>query len=176
MMKSSILREWGRIFVSRRQRNLFWWICHILIGITVMFNCSIIIATSVSCSPRDKIWDKTTRGHCVDPRITLIISAVINVVLDLFILLLPQRTIWSLHMTKGKKIGVSLVFTIGVLYVPFNNVFHTITFMPKREIANRDYQEHSCVPVAESLLHTLILPRRIRFITYQLYHYGRFRR
>ena len=127
VMKSSILKEWIRIFVTRGRHGPFYWTCYALIFVTVMFNSSVIIATSVSCSPRVKIWDKTIQGHCIDPKITLIISAVINVILDLFILLLPQRIIWSLHTTKKKKVGVSLVFTMGVLYVAFNRPFSIVS-------------------------------------------------
>lgn len=42
-------------------------------------------------------------------------GAAINVVLDLVILVIPQRIIWRLKMKKAKKIGVSLIFLIGIL-------------------------------------------------------------
>lgn len=116
VMKASILREWARLFVPCGSRNAFFWTCHILLAVTVLFGGSVLISTNLTCFPREKIWDKTKPGRCSDPKVILIISSVINVVLDLFILLLPQNIIWRLQMTKKKKVGMSLIFTIGILY------------------------------------------------------------
>lgn len=45
-------------------------------------------------------------------------SAVFNLVLDILILLLPQQVIWTLQLTKSKKIGISFIFGVGILCVP----------------------------------------------------------
>lgn len=42
-------------------------------------------------------------------------GAVICLVSDILILLLPQRVIHSLHLPLKKRIGLSLLFTVGVL-------------------------------------------------------------
>ncbi|KAK8070253.1 hypothetical protein PG994_006869 [Apiospora phragmitis] len=41
----------------------------------------------------------------------------INAVIDLFILLLPQGIIWKLHITRQKRVGISLVFALGAISV-----------------------------------------------------------
>ena len=42
--------------------------------------------------------------------------AVINVVTDFYILLLPVRAVWGLNLAKNKKLGLSLLFGTGLLY------------------------------------------------------------
>lgn len=123
--KAAILKEWARLFVPYGSRNAFFWICHVLLIVTVLFNGTVLISTNLTCFPREKIWDKTIPGKCSNPKVTLIISSVINVILDFFILLLPQNIIWRLQMTKKKKVGMSLIFTIGILYddTPFPDTF-----------------------------------------------------
>lgn len=56
-------------------------------------------------------------GHCINKRALDLSSAYFNLVADLFILLLPQRVIWTLQMSRQRKIGVSSIFSVGILYV-----------------------------------------------------------
>lgn len=41
--------------------------------------------------------------------------AAMNAFTDLLILVLPQRTIWRLHLPPRKKLAISAVFLVGVL-------------------------------------------------------------
>lgn len=36
---------------------------------------------------------------------------------DLFLIILPQPSIWRLKLGVGRRLGLSLIFTIGLLYV-----------------------------------------------------------
>ncbi|KAI3322932.1 hypothetical protein HD806DRAFT_499695 [Xylariaceae sp. AK1471] len=116
IMKASILKEWSRIFVPYGTRNAFWWTSHIVIVINVLFYGVSVFLENLSCFPYQRIWDKTVPGsQCLDFKVTPLAGASINVILDLITLILPQKTIWSLQLTRKKKIGVSLVFAIGIL-------------------------------------------------------------
>lgn len=60
-----------------------------------------------------RVYDKSIQGTCVDlPRI-LDTSGLFNTISDLLILLVPVRSTWNLNMSRKKKIGVCLVFTVG---------------------------------------------------------------
>lgn len=74
-----------------------------------------IILTSVSCIPTSKAWQPWIDGHCFDRRITDILTAWVNLLMDLVVLILPQPIIWKLNMTRNRKIGVSLVFSAGLM-------------------------------------------------------------
>lgn len=42
-------------------------------------------------------------------------SASVQVITDLAMVLLPQRIIWGLHLNWQKKMGVSVIFGVGIL-------------------------------------------------------------
>ncbi|KAI0971895.1 hypothetical protein F4678DRAFT_432439 [Xylaria arbuscula] len=116
IMKTLILREWRRIFVPKGTKNTFWWTCNIVIVVNILFYATVIFLENLSCFPLRRIWDKTVPGsQCLNFKITVLVGASINVILDLITLVLPQRVIWNLKLSTKKKIGVSLVFAIGLL-------------------------------------------------------------
>ncbi|GAP85387.2 hypothetical protein SAMD00023353_1001270 [Rosellinia necatrix] len=115
LVKASILVEWLRLFAPARGRTAFSTCCKVLLAVNILTYSSIIITVNLSCRPFGKFFDKTLKGSCIDLRKIHLAAVVVDLMLDIGILLLPQRIIWGLQMTKSKKIGVSMVFTIGVL-------------------------------------------------------------
>ncbi|CAJ2510099.1 Uu.00g059990.m01.CDS01 [Anthostomella pinea] len=100
-LKVAILVDWLRIFVPMSQRNAIFWIIHALIW-------------------SNKIWDPFFEGgvcHIDDNNSGSFASAILNLASDIGILALPQWVIWNLHMTTAKRIGVSLLFVIGIFAV-----------------------------------------------------------
>lgn len=127
LLKAAILLEWVRIFVPTGTRNSFYWICHLLIWINVLFYVAIIIAVNLACTPYQKNWDLCLPGHCIRTEHANMASAMINFVFDLIIPILPQRGIWRLQMSKQKKLGVSIVFAIGLMFVSLCTLPSTLT-------------------------------------------------
>lgn len=117
LIKAAILLEWVRIFVPAGTRNSFYYTCHILLWINVLFYVAIIIAVNLACTPYEQNWNFLLDGHCIRTDRANMASAIINFVFDLIIPILPQRGIWKLHMSRQKKLGVSLVFAIGLMFV-----------------------------------------------------------
>lgn len=115
LLKSAILLQWARTFVPKGFRNTFWWICHILLAINVLFYVACTLVEIFGCTPRRKLWTPGLPGTCVDMTKVNIASAIVNFSSDLIILYLPQRIIWSLHMSTSKKLGVATLFAVGVL-------------------------------------------------------------
>ncbi|OTB19469.1 hypothetical protein K445DRAFT_38483, partial [Daldinia sp. EC12] len=115
-MKSAILLEWIHIFSSANRRSLFHWTCMVLLIFTPLFYGSLIIALNLSCIPYQRIWDKTVPGTChVSLQVINTAATATNVVLDIAILVLPQRMIWKLKMSNAKKVGLSAVFAVGIV-------------------------------------------------------------
>ncbi|KAI0832163.1 hypothetical protein F5Y06DRAFT_281187 [Hypoxylon sp. FL0890] len=115
-LKAAILLEWLHVFNPLRVRNTFSWLCQAMLWVNVLYYAASQIAINVICTPHAKIWDKTiVSGHCGDPDTLYLSGTIINLVSDILILSLPQSVIWSLKMTKPKRLGVSLIFAIGVL-------------------------------------------------------------
>lgn len=117
LMKSAILLEWMHIFSAANTRTIFHRSCKILLIFTPLFYASLIIALNLSCTPYRRIWDKTVPGTCIDLKAINVAATATNIVLDIAILILPQRIIWKLKMSNAKKFGLSAVFAVGILWV-----------------------------------------------------------
>ncbi|KAI0889004.1 uncharacterized protein GGS22DRAFT_65983 [Annulohypoxylon maeteangense] len=117
-IKPLILLEWIHIFILAGPRTAFKWTCYILGTINVLMYFIAIMIDAGSCRPRAYWWDKTIEGGtCINTIKLPIVTGTINAIIDLFILLLPQGIIWRLQMSSNKRIGVSLVFAVGVISV-----------------------------------------------------------
>ncbi|KAH6645398.1 hypothetical protein BKA67DRAFT_111379 [Truncatella angustata] len=115
--KTAIILEWMRIFVPKGTRNFFFWTCLSILSVNAAFYVVAIFIINLTCRPVQKSWYLMTPGVCFGAETRRhfdFSSACINLALDILILFLPQRTIWTLNMPSKKKIGVSLVFTIGL--------------------------------------------------------------
>ena len=55
-------------------------------------------------------------GSCGDQRSLDIYVAVINVLQDVMVLVLPMPILWGLQTTRNKKILLCCVFGIGIMY------------------------------------------------------------
>ena len=119
LLKAAILLDWVRIFVVRHQRNVMFWICHGLIWSNVLFYGIGTIVEIFQCTPREKIWNPLFEGGSCPIHMPahMLASGIINLVSDITILVLPQKIIWKLRISTNKKVGVSLLFAIGILLV-----------------------------------------------------------
>lgn len=119
LLKVAILLSWLRLFVPMKQRNAMFWTLHALIWTNVIFYTVGTLCEIFRCTPYEKIWNPMFEsGQCsIRLQDHAEASGFINLVSDVIILLFPQKIIWSLHVTARQKIGMSLLFIVGVLYV-----------------------------------------------------------
>ena len=124
--KIAILLLYRRVFVPQRGSRLDVLI-KLYMVISALFYFSITVVKIWECNPRARIWAKADNpGSCVNLPILLDTSGAFNTLSDLLILLVPVKAVWNLHMSRVKKIGVCLVFTVGVVYVYF--LYSVFTF------------------------------------------------
>lgn len=117
-LKVAILTEWTRMFVPRgtHMKNAFFWGCMTVCFVQIGAGIATVIALNLQCIPHAAIWDITiTDKQCFELYPLQVSSASIQLVSDIAILLLPQRVIWTLKMTWQKRLGVSVVFGLGLL-------------------------------------------------------------
>ncbi|KAI1077037.1 hypothetical protein F5B20DRAFT_593640 [Whalleya microplaca] len=136
VVKAAILMEWNRLFVPCGTRNPFFWTCLIVLWTHTLFHGSWIIAENLSCIPHRKIWDMMQEGTCIDVKVLYVLAAVINLFTNIIILILPHKVIWSLQMSTKDKIGVSLIFAIGILACISSAVrlFETVKYTKSKDI------------------------------------------
>ncbi|KAI1129223.1 hypothetical protein F5Y10DRAFT_264384 [Nemania abortiva] len=111
-VKVAMLMEWMRIF-SPRSRNVFFWLCHAGLWLNVVYYIAAIIVEGMQCTPRERIWDSTVKGKCLDTRALEVITS-INVVSDIIMLAAPQFAIWRLKLSRWNRIGLVLISAIGL--------------------------------------------------------------
>ncbi|KAF2962755.1 hypothetical protein GQX73_g10818 [Xylaria multiplex] len=132
--KLSILCLYRRVFSPHRWS---WFDISIitLIVFLVGFYTSTTFVKIFECSPREKIWNNTLPGKCVEVKWILNISGGFNTVTDYLILLLPVHAVRGLQMPKAKRVLVVLAFTFGLS----GPIFATVGFVVRiQKSSNKD--------------------------------------
>ena len=81
--------------------------------VLIMFYVATTFVKIWECTPRERIWNKSVPGTCIDVSRLLNTSGSFNTITDTMILLVPVKSVWNLRMTKKRKWGVVAVFTVG---------------------------------------------------------------
>lgn len=92
------------------------------------------------CIPPAHLWKPGLPGRCLDIAIVADGFAITSLVTDIAILALPVPLIWLLHLSRGQKTGLTMLFTLGGLYVslPFppnlkdslsSDIIHTVQLL-----------------------------------------------
>jgi hypothetical protein len=107
-----------RIFVPANTRGASFWITHALIWINSLFYIGSALVETFSCRPMEKRWNPLiTEGTCINTLVVHPLSASFNFLLDAIVLVWTQRVIWSLHMTRERRVKIAVPFMAGVMYV-----------------------------------------------------------
>lgn len=139
-VKAAIILEWTHIFIPRSTRNMFFWICYLLLSANACLYMATVIAINLSCIPRERIWRRWIPGTCFDIDSFNLSITSFHLVFDILLLLLPHKIIWKLSMSTRQRTGVSVVFSVGVLYViptsspppPFHPLFQILFLISEK--------------------------------------------
>ncbi|KAI1799349.1 hypothetical protein F4811DRAFT_109014 [Daldinia bambusicola] len=115
-LKAAILLQWARLF-SPGRRGVFCWLCYSIASINALFYIITILVDLLCYTPVQYHWDKSINGHSANDDLLAPLSAGINVVLDITILILPQKIIWNLNMSFRQKVKISSIFIAGILCI-----------------------------------------------------------
>ena len=122
LVKVSVLLFYSRVFKGDQWFNIALWIAGALVfswWITTNFRALF------TCIPVAKAWDSTISGHCINTYQTYLATAILNVLTDFILLILPLPLLWKLQTTKDRKVVLSLVFVMSYWWVrkkPFKSV------------------------------------------------------
>ncbi len=112
--KYFILVQLKRIFCPRGNKSTVWWVIQILIAATVIYYISCFSTFLFQFIPREKIWNPTVDGKCVDNNAAILSAGLINLLLDLGILATPIWAICHLQMNMQRKLRVASIFAVGI--------------------------------------------------------------
>jgi hypothetical protein len=114
MIKLSLLLFLLRVFPDSKFRIACWSI----IGLTAAYGFVFFMVTLLQCYPIPYTWlqlDETQHGKCNNENIQGWLSAIINIILDLIILVLPLKRLYMLNMGMKKKMLTMCMFGLGIL-------------------------------------------------------------
>lgn len=114
LVKVSILLQYITIFVAHRG-TIFHRAVQGLIVANVLYYTINTILFVTECSPIQKLWKPSMPGHCTSRHTLGIASAVMAVISDFTILLLPFPQLWRLQMPWKRKSRIISVFGVGSL-------------------------------------------------------------
>ncbi len=87
-------------------------------GVTVSYAFIFIPIFFTQCKPVHAAWDPVlSLTKCRPITQQEFASVAINMALDLAVVVLPLPVVWSLRMPTRKKIAVSLMFSLGLVWV-----------------------------------------------------------
>ena len=111
--KLSVLALYIRIF---RKANKTFTIAAALIATwIILWSIGVYLDIFLECRPLDTLW----LGDCAPSFATSVSTSVLNIVSDVALLILPQPLLWRLQMPIRKKLALSSVFCLGILYVSY---------------------------------------------------------
>jgi hypothetical protein len=89
-----------------------------LIAASVTYSLVYVLINIFSCLPVNAGWDRNVQNSvCLDVWSAYYALSILNIILDVFTLLLPIPVVVSLQMEKRQKISLLLLFTTGALLV-----------------------------------------------------------
>lgn len=132
LTKVSILLLYHRLSVSASFRI---WV-KALIAFNIALTVSIFVADLLQCTPLAFVWDKTIPGgKCMNQQAFFVGSAVLNIISDCAVLVLPIPMVWGMQTNTRKKIALIFLFSLGILYV--FSLFTALQKNPKKLTSTR---------------------------------------
>ena len=112
--KLAVLALYRRLFPKKSIRIVI----HVLMGVLIALTVSTIVTAVVACRPYAANWNlHMPNAVCIDKEAFFIWGSIPNIVTDIVMLAVPMRVVWNLQTTTRLKIGLTVTFAIGSLYV-----------------------------------------------------------
>ncbi|KAH9230655.1 hypothetical protein K456DRAFT_1918120 [Colletotrichum gloeosporioides 23] len=180
-LKASVLFFFLRIFPTRGFRTIIW-ATH---GLNFLVGLIYIILTFAQCRPLSLYWtgwDKNEsykNERCLDFNRFILSNAIINIILDVWMLILPLTQLYKLNLILRKKIGVMLMFSVGLFLTAVSAIrIHTmVRFMTDSNVTSQALWVYvwtftelcvgvfvACMPNAGQLWRTLFMKPKAKAI------------
>ncbi|KAI1112505.1 hypothetical protein F5Y14DRAFT_421931 [Nemania sp. NC0429] len=112
-IKISILHFYSVVF----RKPVFLWFVYATIGLCVGFWFGAFFGRALICLPVQKKWYPETPGHCGDEIKYYLAISSLDFAIDIIIIILPMPILWTLNLPNIRKVGLTLVFSVGLTIV-----------------------------------------------------------
>ncbi|KAK8139407.1 hypothetical protein PG984_002787 [Apiospora sp. TS-2023a] len=111
--KMSLMYFYTRLNPSRLYQAAAWF------GLFFVFgsNIGLAFATAFPCKPLELSWNPLILGTCIDRPATYKATAIIGLLSDVYLILLPVPTVVGLQMPWQQKAGLCAMFAVGILTI-----------------------------------------------------------
>jgi hypothetical protein len=110
------LAKFSLLLVYLKLSPLRWWRICIFASmfLVVGYNIALMLPLIFACKPFMKTWDVSIiEGSCIDRTPVFMATAVMNMVTDILLLVLPIPMVLRLQMPRSQKIGLFCAFGVG---------------------------------------------------------------
>lgn len=113
-IRASILFMYLRIFPNPRFRAVLWatHASNVSVCVAMIF---IFVFRCIPVNMTWTLWVGGGDGRCLPIEKLGIAQGVVFIALDVWLLILPATQVWRLKMKKSRKVGVTLMFGMGIL-------------------------------------------------------------
>ncbi|KAI2628999.1 hypothetical protein GGS21DRAFT_526924 [Xylaria nigripes] len=111
-LKLSILFFYISLFTIPRIRVAVY----IVITLTSALIVAVILESFLLCRPFAYTWDKTIHGGvCGSSKLAYLSIAIVNLIIDLFVVTIPMPVVWQLQIAIQKKAIISAILAFGLV-------------------------------------------------------------
>ncbi|KAF9241048.1 hypothetical protein CBS147339_4328 [Penicillium roqueforti] len=112
LVKTSMMILYHKLFGTKASMRIAIYVTGTIVW---AWGLSIILESFLICHPVAFNWNPTLpKGGCGNRNAAFVVAGVLNMVTDLMVMLLPIPYIWKLQLPVGRKIGLSVAFSIGL--------------------------------------------------------------
>lgn len=117
-MKLTILLQYIEIFAYKSVNRTMFWLCYFMIFINFVLYFLSVVLEIIVCRGVHTPWDGMDEGNTCpfDIKQLNVVVNIFNSASNIAILILPQVSIWKLQLALPKKIGISVLFLMGLLW------------------------------------------------------------
>ncbi|MCJ1251158.1 hypothetical protein MMC30_008389 [Trapelia coarctata] len=104
-------------FLTSQQRWQRWAVWFSIVSVNIVLVLAAIL-TFVQCNPPEKLWNLQVKGTCWSPdrqNNYAMFAAAYGATIDIVLVIIPLTVFQTLKLNRRKKIGLSMLFSLGIL-------------------------------------------------------------
>lgn len=113
--KLAILLLYQRIF-DIGSKKIFGRVIKVCIVLQCLDSLTYLCLIVLECIPISAVWDKSiTNPKCLDLHAISVAGAISSMATDVILMLLPMPVLWTLQVSRMKRIGLVFIFAVASL-------------------------------------------------------------
>lgn len=113
LVKTSMMILYFKLFGSKPSMRIAIYVTGTIVWAWAL---SIVLESFLICQPIEFNWNPTLPGgKCGNRNAAFVVAGVLNMVTDFMVMALPIPYIWTLQLPIGRRVGLIIAFSLGLL-------------------------------------------------------------